>query len=477
MNRTDFIAAVECNTKGWHQAHNSQELDDDASFAIEQHNELKKFARNLYPHGTLVSGDGRIDTTRQLVSDPDTDTIYDATIRAGAFTATVDILSRHGDGWAAIAVKSSFSNKKKLDAYVDAIAYQVMVLRRSGVAVTRSMLLLLSRDYQRGHPAGRLFVPVDKTHEVNERTQVFEQRADAIAVAVGAAVQPESVFCRACWSCDFFKAPCFGPERGHTVVELPVLHPTRRNALCKQGVIDIADIPGDLRLNDTQQRARRAMESGQVIISEGLASAIADIKWPCYYLDFETLKTTLPLYHGYACHAQVLTQFSIHYCNDFGAEPLHSEFLARAEEGQERTLAEHLIRALGNCGAIVVYGNFEEQRIKELAARVPELTQPLSATLDRLVDFEKIIKKHVYHPAFGGSFSLKKVVPALLPDVSYDGLDINNGTAAMRLFAQMVRGEVEDVEGARRNLLAYCETDTLVMVKLHEVLAEMAREL
>ena len=82
--------------------------------------------------------------------------------------------------------------------------------------------------------------------------------------------------------------------------------------------------------------------------------------------------------------------------------------------------------------------------------------------------------KHVYHPAFGGSFSLKRVVPALLPDISYDDLEIKNGTAAIRLFAQMARGEVEDVEGARRNLLAYCETDTLVMVKLHEVLEEMA---
>ena len=477
MNRTDFVAAVECSAKGWYQARNPRELDDEVSFAIEQHDELKEFARNLYPNGTLVSGDDRIDTTRQLVTDPDTDTIYDATFIAGAFTATVDILSRDGDGWAVIAVKSSFSDKKKLDDYVDAIAYQVMVLRRSGVAVRRSTLLLLSRDYQRGNPVGRLFVPVDKTHEVDERTEVFEQQADALAGAVGAVVQPESAFCRACWSCDFFKAPCFGPERGHTVVELPVLHHARRNALCEQGVIDIADIPGDLKLNDMQQRARRAMESGQVAISEGLAAALEDIKWPCYYLDFETVKTTLPLYRGYACHAQVLTQFSIHYCNDFDAEPIHREFLARTEEGQARTLAEQLIQALGDRGAIVVYGNFEEQRITELAARVPELAQPLTATIDRLVDFEKIIKKHVYHPAFGGSFSLKKVVPALLPDISYDDLVIQNGTAAVRLFAEMVRGEVEDVEEARRNLLAYCETDTFVMVKLHEVLAEMARAL
>ena len=202
------------------------------------------------------------------------------------------------------------------------------------------------------------------------------------------------------------------------------------------------------------------MESGEIAAeTEGLAAALAAIEWPCHYLDFESVKTTLPLYDEYACHAQVLTQFSVHHRVNPDVEPSHSEFLARAEESQERTLAEYLIPALSDHGGIIVYGNFEQQRIKELAARLPDLAQPLIATLDRLVDFEKIIKEHVYHPAFGGSFSLKKVVPALVHDVNYDDLEVSDGTAAIRLFARMARGQVEDIEGARRDLLAYCKTD------------------
>ena len=89
------------------------------------------------------------------------------------------------------------------------------------------------------------------------------------------------------------------------------------------------------------------------------------------------------------------------------------------------------------------------------------------------MDFAKIIKNHVYHPKFAGSFSLKKVGPALVPDViSYDGLGVADGDNASAVYARMARGEIKDV--VRRQLLAYCKTDTLVMVRLHEILADMA---
>ena len=161
----------------------------------------------------------------------------------------------------------------------------------------------------------------------------------------------------------------------------------------------------------------------------GLDLALAASKWPCHYLDFETVATTLPLYDGYGCHDQVLTQFSVHHRDSLDAEPSHSEFLA-----------------------------------PDLAY----LARPLTAISRRLVDFEKIIRKHIYHPAFGGSFSLKKVVTTLVTDVGYNDLAVRDGSAAIALFAQMARGEVEDVDEARRNLLAYCRTDTLVMVRLHD---------
>ena len=475
MKTTDFLAGAECTTKGWHQARDESPLDAAAAFAREQSREVKQLARELFPGGALVYGGTRFDDTRQLVAAPATKIIYEAAFRAGTLIAKVDILSRNGGGWNVIEVKASFPESSKMDDYVDALAYSTMVLRRAAVAVKRSSLLLLSRAYRHGDPVETLFTLVDETDEVDKRAQVFEHDVDAVDAAVRAEEPPQPVLNPVCWRCDFFKASCLGSGRGHTVVELPKLHHTRIKALCEQGVINIADIPEDLKLNGTQQRAMAAMESGSMAVDAvSLDLALAAIKWPCHYLDFETVATTLPLYDGHGCHDQILTQFSVHHRDSLDAEPSHSEFLARAEERQERAVAEHLIQALGARGAVIVYSSFEQTRIKALGARFPDLARPLTAISWRLVDFEKIIRKHIYHPAFGGSFSLKKVVPTLVTDVGYDDLAVRDGSAAIALFAQMARGEVEDVDEARRNLLAYCRTDTLVMVRLHEILAGMA---
>ena len=475
MKAIDFLAATECATKGWHQARDESPVDVAATFAMEQSREVKKLARELVAGGTSVYGGGRFDDTRQLVAAAATKAVYDAAFRAGSLIAEVDILSRDGGGWNVIEVKSSFPDSNKMGDYVDALAYSTMVLRRAAVLVRRSSLLLLSRTYQRGDPVEELFTLVDKTDDVDKRAQAFEQDVDAIAGAVLAEEPPQPILNRACWRCGFFKASCLGSGRGHTVVELPKLHHTRIKALCEQGVINIADIPDGFKLNDTQERAKAVMEAGSMAVDAvGLDLALATIQWPCHYLDFETVATTLPLYDGYGCHDQVLTQFSVHHRVSLDAEPSHSEFLARAEESQERAVAENLLHALGGRGAIIVYSSFEQTRIKALADRFPDLARPLTALSRRLVDFEKIIRKHIYHPAFAGSFSLKKVVPTLVTDVGYEDLAVRDGSAAIALFAQMARGEVEDVEEARRSLLAYCKTDTFVMVRLHEILAGMA---
>ena len=96
--------------------------------------------------------------------------------------------------------------------------------------------------------------------------------------------------------------------------------------------------------------------------------------------------------------------------------------------------------------------------------------------IDRIVDLEAIIRKHFYHPDFHGSTSIKKTLPVLVPDMSYDGLEIANGDTAMSAFALMAQGHYDDekMETIRRNLLDYCRQDTLAMVKLHERLLEDA---
>src|SRR5690606_30642348 len=134
---------------------------------------------------------------------------------------------------------------------------------------------------------------------------------------------------------------------------------------------------------------------------------------------------------------QGLTQFSIDYRDDIGASLEHSEFLADASRDCQRELASALIDALAQDGSIFVYSSFEKTQINRLSEAFAELSEPLDAVCQRLVDLKTIISDHIYHPQFRGSYSIKHVLPALVPDLNYANLDIGDGSTAIVRFARM----------------------------------------
>ena len=89
-----------------------------------------------------------------------------------------------------------------------------------------------------------------------------------------------------------------------------------------------------------------------------------------------------------------------------------------------------------------------------------------------------MVRNHVYHPDFGGSFSLKAVLPALVPGLGYDDLVIREGeTASAQLEALLLAPEgfaPEEARQLREALLAYCERDTFGLVRLHARLRELS---
>jgi hypothetical protein len=390
--------------------------------------------------------------------------------------ARADILRRQNGAWHVLEVKSSFSDTNKVQELIDDLAYTVMVLRRSGLWIVRASFVLLSRNYRFGDGADRLFEIIDKTDEINDRVTEFEGAADSIVHALFDDASPTPSLVSACRNCAFFEDECLGSGLAHTILEIPGLHHTKLKRLSADGIIDLAHVPDDLELNARQERAKCAALSGNTVVEPGLGAALQNIDWPCRYLDFETVATVLPVYKGHGCHRQVLTQFSIHHRESIDAEPRHSEYLAEATKDCERELAEALIEKLGDRGSIIVYSSFEETRIKALRDAFPDLEKRLQAILRRLKNLLPVIEDHIYHPDFRGSFSIKKVLPALVPDLSYAGFEVADGDTAITRFARMARGEIsgDAVEVTRQQLLDYCKMDTLAMVRLHETLCLLA---
>jgi hypothetical protein len=140
-------------------------------------------------------------------------------------------------------------------------------------------------------------------------------------------------------------------------------------------------------------------------------------------------------------------------------------------------LAENLLAVLGDQGSVIVYhAAFERGQLARLADLFPDLAPRLEAVIARLLDLEVVIRRGYYHPEFRGSYSIKRVLPVLVPNLSYDGLPIGDGDTAVTKFARMALGQYDSDQAAetRRQLLRYCHLDTLAMVELHRRLLEIA---
>ena len=191
-------------------------------------------------------------------------------------------------------------------------------------------------------------------------------------------------------------------------------------------------------------------------------------------MDFETVNPAIPRFAGMRPYDQLPFQWSVHKLMKLGAAPEHFEFLATDGTDPRREFITSLCTALGESGNVVAYNAaFESRRLSELAGWLPEFAERIKDIQARLRDLLAIVRNHVYHPAFAGSYSLKSVLPALVPGMSYAGMAVANGQDAGFTWEKLIRGNSEQTEHERNRkaLLDYCEQDTLALVKLTERLA------
>ena len=155
----------------------------------------------------------------------------------------------------------------------------------------------------------------------------------------------------------------------------------------------------------------------------------------------------------------------------------HFEFLADDDSDPRVPFVESLRKASAGAGSIVVYNDcFEYSRLDDLARWVPSHAAGIESIKRKMWDLLRIIRGNVYHPAFGGSFSLKAVLPAFVPGMTYETLEVSEGAAAGLAWARLIDPETPPKEKSRLKLalLKYCAQDTLGLVKLLEALRKYA---
>jgi hypothetical protein len=247
--------------------------------------------------------------------------------------------------------------------------------------------------------------------------------------------------------------------------------------LVEAGYETLLDLPRNFPATGPARRQLRSVRGARMIVARGLGRALAPIRVPTAFLDFETIAPAIPVWPGCRSYEPVPVQFSCHMVGPSGLE--HYAWLAEGPDDPREALSDALIAACRDAKTIMAYNApFERRGIAGLITAVPRFAAALAKLSRRLRDLLPVVRNHVYHPDFQGKFGIKEVLPVLVLGLGYDDLEIQDGAAASTaLEALLLHGEqfaVSEKTELRRKLLRYCERDTLAMVRLHQRLRQLA---
>ncbi|MBE0417598.1 MAG: DUF2779 domain-containing protein [Coriobacteriia bacterium] len=489
LSKSRFQKGLQCEKALWLTVH-APELADPVTetkqWIFDQGTEVGRLAQELFEDGVEVAEDYRhtdeaLVTTERLLAEGAT-TLFEPAFFFDGVLVRVDALVAVDDcTWDLYEVKSG--SRVKPENVTDA-AVQVYVVEGAGLRVRRAHIVHLDTSYVwegGAYDLEHLFTIEDVTAEARDTLPGIPALLERFR-AMLAGPEPEIRLgdrCRKPYMCDF-SGYCHAALAGeHPITDLPRLGEQALHALLDLGVTCIRDIPEDFRmLTPAQAEIVRVVKSGLPRIdAAGLARDLARLTWPVYHLDFETINPALPLWPGTRPYQTIPFQYSIHVHHEDGSHE-HREYLHTTPDDPRRPLAERLIADLGVAGSVMHYTAFERTRLNELAAAIPDLADTIGAILTRLVDLAAIIRTHTRHPATNGLTSIKRILPAWCPDLSYDDLAIGDGSAASVRYLRSLRGLLPDDETGQlhADLIEYCGLDTLAMVRLLETLREHAGE-
>jgi hypothetical protein len=487
LSKSRFQSGKQCELMLWQEVHARDRKTKDSESqkdVFAQGDRVGELARERWPGGHLVDAKyyehpKAVTDTIRLLQNPEINVIFEAGFHEIGVRVRPDVLVRVNgtEIWDMIEVKSSTKVK---DEHIPDAAIQAEVIEAAGVQLRFKSILVINNKYR--YEGGdldldQLFKLEDRTEEVKERQAGIRAEVVDLFQVIDSNVEPIIEPGRHCmnpYPCSFYEH-CTQDKPDNWVMQLPRIEQEQVDSLREMEVEDISEIPADFPSNEWHERIRRSVVTGQPWFSAELSEALGPADYPIYILDFEAFSSAIPPYEGTRSYQQIPFQWSCHI--DYGDGELeHLEFLADGTRDPRREVIESLIQAVGDTGRIVMYHDFECRIIKDLIQDFPEYSNELNQIRDRLWDLLPVVRNHVYHPDFHGQRTLKKVLPALVPELAYGDLDIQAGDAASALFKKVAidpgRPGIDDE--LSRQLKEYCGRDTEGTARVLEYLRSVS---
>lgn len=496
LSKTNFITYLDCYKNAWLKIHKPEiykqyPLSSFERNIIETGNEIDELARTLFPHGIAVESRDDTNYTRALMNKK-TSVIYQPVFATDKFITASDIFvwNSKTNLYDLYEVKASTSGEesggRKTKDYLVDIAFQKSVLDALNIPIGTMNLVRLNKDYIRGGSIvlNELFIIENVTKEVEEIVPEIAHKMETAHHFLLKDVEPKG-YC----DCVFkgSNSHCTtSPYSNKNLPPYPIhdiarIHRTKLTELVDSNILSIYDVPDEFPLSENQRRQVDTAKIGKPFIDkQGVSLFLETMKYPLAFLDYETYPSAIPKYSGYRPYQQIPFQFSLHVIESPDGESTHYDFIYTDDGCPDERFAKALQKHLPKTGSVVVWNQkFEKGINKQIGERLPEYRSFMNMVNDRVVDLMIPFsgKTLVYdHPKFKGSASIKYVLPALVPQLSYKHMHIQEGGTASDTWNRIVSGEYSEEERIMKvqALKDYCHLDTLAMVEIWRVLRNIS---
>ncbi|MBA3662813.1 MAG: DUF2779 domain-containing protein [Bacteroidetes bacterium] len=481
LSKSAFIRGLICHKAlfyAWFYPELAEDMTPQKQNLFDIGHEVEAVARTLFPDGKDMS----IDTTstRQVIQNTQIalafgeKVLYQASFGSSSGYCRTDILINDKKR-ILYEVKSS---TKCTDVQIIDVAFQYFIMKEAGYPPDEVYLMYLNNEYVRGKNLSvtKLFKTEDVLQSVLNMQEDIPRGIKEMKDMLEKVIPPDKnigLHCDKPFTCDFRKH-CWKHIPSDSIFDIARLTKKKKFELYEVGIIQLEDIPSTTKLNHNQQmQVRMALEKSHVVDKEKIQGFVSTLDYPLYFLDFESIQPAIPRFPKTKPYQQITFQYSLHIQSAEG-DVNHLEFLADPHKDFRLQLLRQLLKDTEGVGTIVTYNMaFEIGRMKELAVQFPKYQEEIYNRISRTKDLMVVFRdRHYYHHAMKGSYSIKNVLPVLVPELSYKNLDIRDGASASVTFEQLKKLDTVEAKEKREQLLEYCKLDTWAMVCILKVLKD-----
>ena len=478
LSKSLFLRGLQCY-KSLYLDRRRPELRGEISYAqeklFERGKEVGTYAQMLFPCGIIIPYE-ETPVSEQIIRTTDeikkgTLTLYEPAFTYNNVFVKVDILHKSKKGWEIYEVKMATEIK---DIYIYDVAVQHYVLKGAGLPVSKVNLVYINNQYVRNGDieVAKLFIIKDIAELVEEKEGYVVKEIESMREVLKEDDIPNIDIGRHChdpYDCDFIGF-CWQHIHEDSVFELKG-RGANGYELYKQGIIHLKDVPQELLSNNQKIQVKCTLEKKNFINQKKVKEFLDSVWYPLCFLDFETFYSAIPPLDGTRPYQQIPYQYSL-YCKDNAdAELRYYEYLSQPGIDPRKELIEKLLKEIPENACAVVYNkSFEIGVLKSLGGWFPEYKEKIDNIINNIIDLmSPFQKKDIYFWQMRGSYSIKAALPLLVPELSYEDMDIKDGEMAMNAYFTMAESkDPSEIEKIRKALLEYCKLDTFGMVKMVE---------